>query len=324
MSNYDYDDDELPGKPSIDDVLKVLRTGGASAPDETLIVGLSDLVDEDLALLRPVWAGLDVSYRQMVLEVLVDEIDNRYEVNYDTVALMNLNDADARVRRAAVELLAVTGEVNAIEPLIDIVRNDKDITVQAEALRTFGHFLLLGELGKIPLRVVEDVSRLTLRIWEDRGQPPVLRARALEALANTSHADINRFIREAYRSSEDELRIAAIVAMGRTFDADAWGDTILEELRGSSEDALLESVRSAGELQLAESVPVLSRMFTNAERDLQSIIVWALGEIGNKEAGRVLDALAEFAEEQEDDDLLEEIEEALGNTGLGDDASFQL
>jgi HEAT repeat protein len=323
MDNYNYDD-ELPGKPSIEDVLKVLHTGGASAPDETLIAGLSDLTEEELAQLQPVWAGLDIAYRQMILEVLVDELDNRYEVNYDAVALMSLSDTDARVRRAAIELLATTGEVTSIEPLLNIIRHDSDVTVRAEALRTFGQFMLLGELGKLPSRIVDDVSRLTLEIWDNRNQPSLLRARALEALANTSHKEINSFIHEAYASTEDELRIAAIVAMGRTFDVETWGDIILEELEGSSEDALLESVRSAGELQLTDAVPLLSRMFNDAERDLQSTIVWALGEIGGKEAGRILEALADYAEENEDDELLDEIEDAMGSLTLGDDSSFRL
>jgi hypothetical protein len=55
------------------------------------------------------------------------------------------------------------------------------------------------------------------------------------------------------------------------------------------------------------------------DREIQLVAIWSLGEIGGKESMRVLEFLLGKAEEDEDDDLEEAVEDAIGNASLNRD-----
>lgn len=144
---------------------------------------------------------------------------------------------------------------------------------------------------------------------------------ALELLAAIDAAS-TQLIREAYQSGDAGLKSSALVAMGYTADADEWRDVVLHELEQGREHVLVEAIRASGALELTEAVPVLVRLLDDEAVDAREAIIWSLGEIGGKESMRILTALAEAAEEDEDDDLLEKIEDALANASLVDGSDF--
>jgi HEAT repeat protein len=79
-----------------------------------------------------------------------------------------------------------------------------------------------------------------------------------------------------------------------------------------------EAARAAGELEIEEAVPLLGRLILDDDREILEVVTWSLGEIGGKEAVRILEAMAETAEETDDDVLMEAIEDAIGNASLAD------
>jgi hypothetical protein len=52
------------------------------------------------------------------------------------------------------------------------------------------------------------------------------------------------------------------------------------------------------------------------DRETQEVAIWSLGEIGGREALRILSALADDAQKAEDDELIEAVDEAISSASL--------
>ncbi len=315
----DFEDDLVPERPTFEQALQLLREG-REPDEEVLIYGLSDLSSEQVALLLPVWQQLDVELRRLILQILTDEIQSNYEVSYDELALEALRDADERIRRTSIELLVTSEDRSHLRPLMHLAAHDEAVQVRIDALRGLAAFCREGgyelinqpQLTQIQMladqRIASDVE------MEERGA-------ALELLAAMDQASAQQ-IRDAYHSGDEALRISAIVAMGHTADADEWREAVLYELEHGTAAAVREAIKASGALELTEAVPLLARLLNDEEVDAREAIIWSLGEIGSKESVRILNALAQSAEESEDDDLLEKIEDALANASLVSGSDF--
>jgi HEAT repeat protein len=307
--------------PTLDEVIATLKSGGDAVPDETIIYGLSELTDDQILALRPTWLALDTTYRQILMGVLADEMDSNYELDYQAIGELALDDSDDQVRRSGIELLSESEDLEVMDRLIRIVSHDNSDDVRAEAMRVLGNFILLGELGDIDEDETKQAQKLALSLYKNDEEDTQVRARSLEALANCSYGKINQMIEESYRGHDEILKIAAIVAMGRTAD-NRWEDIILEELEIGLGDIQVEAARASGELQLKDAVPHLAVLLKEGDRDAQQVCIWALGEIGGKEASRVLENASADAEEAEDDEMIELIEDALGNANFAGSGKF--
>src|SRR5688572_6859979 len=107
QSDFEFEDDGIQSsRPSLEDVLEALRSGGDSIPAMEVLYGLSDLSEADVERLQPIYRGLDTTYRRILMQMLVDISENNYEVDYEAVGLMGLGDSDPEVRQYAIEVLA--------------------------------------------------------------------------------------------------------------------------------------------------------------------------------------------------------------------------
>jgi HEAT repeat protein len=77
-----------------------------------------------------------------------------------------------------------------------------------------------------------------------------------------------------------------------------------------------EAARAAGELELISAVPLLVRLAAREDPEIQDVAIWSLGEIGSREALRVLERLAERAYESGNALLIEAIDDAIANASL--------
>jgi len=143
-----------------------------------------------------------------------------------------------------------------------------------------------------------------------------VRRRALESLANSSHDLVATAIAEAYDSEDQRLQISALFAMGRSCD-ERWSEIVLAELDNEDAEFRYEAARAAGELEIEEAIPALSRFVFDDDVDVRDVAIWSLGEIGGKEAVRILNLLANDAKLNRDRDLAEAIEDALAIAELG-------
>ena len=289
--------------PTLDDALAEMTSDSDNLPGPKVLYGLSGLSAADVAKLRPIWAGLDATYRRILMQMLVDASESNFELDYEAIGHENLNSDQPEVRQAAIELLWEVSTLPLMNQLIRMAEHDEHVLVRAEAAKALGRFVLLGEVGDLPESETKRAQTLLLNILGRDSEVVDVRRYALESIANCTRKEVPALIDHAYKSDDEELRTSAMVAMGRSCDS-RWEGNIMRELEDGTGDIQLESVRAAGELQLDEAVPHIIKLLSDVDDnlDLLETIIWSLGEIGGKQATRTLDLLLERAEEEEDED----------------------
>lgn len=319
----DFDRDTKPAeKPALDVTLAALRAEEPGAVAAAIYYGLSDLTDAEIKKLQPAWSALSAEYRRKVMRELAEASETDFELDYAAVGRMGLQDEDAQVRAAAVEALWIDESPELMARLIELAQWDEANEVRAAALVALGRFVLLGEYGELPEDQVTKLHEIIINLWTDEQEDLNVRRRALEAIANSSHEIVPDAIEEAYHSSERLMKISAVFAMGRSCD-ERWNDRILREMSGLDAELRYEAARAAGEIGITEAVPLLGRLAMGNDRETQEVAIWSLGEIGGRDALRILSALADDAKKAEDDDLIEAVDEAISSASLiGEDLDF--
>lgn len=313
MSNFDYE--ELDSKPTLQDAIAELKSDAGSVPGPSVLYGLSGLSNSELQTLQPVWDSLDDTYRRVLMQMMVDAMDENFELNYRPIAEANLQAPQAEVRRAAVEMLWEASSLPLMDRFIQMAQ-DPSPEVREEVAKALGRFVLWGELGDLPEQETKRAQDTLLTLLDNPDEAITVHRYALEGLANCSRRGITQRIQAAYDSGEPQLREGAVIAMGHTCNGQRWGRVVLDVLDDPDVTLRRHAAKAAGELQLDEAVPALLRLLEEDEREGQEIAIWSLGEIGGKEAVRVLESIADMAEEVGDDDLLDIVDDALGNASL--------
>jgi len=327
----DYRDDNFEEEevverehPDIETTLAALESGDEDSFNATILYGLSDLSADDIERLKPVWEGLTVTYRQKLVQQLVETAETNFDLNYHALAVYGLSDEYPSVRETSIELLWEDESLELMGRLIDLAQWDEVIAVRAAAVGELGRFILLGELGDLPEAETIRAQDTVISLLNDEDEDVEVRRRALEAISNCGHEIVDEAIDEAYHSNDERMRASALFAMGRTCDA-RWEPIVLREIDSPDPAMRYEAARASGELEIAEAVPQLARLSRENDREIQNVAIWSLGEIGGTQAMRLLSALAEEAQEAEDEDLIEVIEDAIGSASLvGDEMDFDL
>jgi HEAT repeat protein len=301
--------------------LEALKAGGQSAADATIFYGLSTLDAGDVQRLRPVWEALPASYRRRLMRTLIEVSETNFELDYGVFARYALEDSDPGVREAAIEVLWEDQSLDLMHEFISLAQNDVSREVRAAATSALGRFILAGELEDLPESETVKAQDAVIDILNDSSEDLDVRRRAVESIANCGHEIVEEAIDSAYNSDERRMQISAIFAMGRTCD-ERWGDIVIHELDSDDAEMRYEAARAAGELELQEAIPHLSRLAFGDDVEIKDVAIWSLGEIGGREAMRVLNLLANDARAREDHDLLNSIDEALGNAELGGDLLY--
>ncbi len=317
----DYNLDEQK-HPDLNATLATLRDNDGVV-NSAVYYGLSGLEPTDIERLTPVWEHLTASYRRKVVRELLEASEANFELNYEVLGQYALNDSDAGVREAAVELLWEDESLVLMNRLIDVALYDEAINVRAAAASALGRFILLGELGDLPEAETSKAQDAAVTILENQSEDYDVRRRALEAIANCSHEVVDEAIREAYDNSDHRMQISAIFAMGRTYDSQ-WNEYVLQQLDSEDPEMTYEAARAAGELEIEEAVPGLTRLALDHDREIKEVAIWSLGEIGTRESTRILERLATEAKRLKDDELLEAIEDAIGTASLGGNSLYMM
>ncbi len=274
---------------------------------------LSDLGSQDVAMLERAWADIPLERRRALLQDLGEIGEASYEVNFEQVYRLGLEDEDAEVRVAAINNLWESEDPELMAPFIDLLKNDPDAGVRAAAASALGRFVYLGEIEAIrqsQARRVEDILLKTIQ----GDELPEIRRRALESIAFSSRAEVPGLIEEAHASPELTFQVSAVFAMGRSADP-RWSPQVLAEMESAEPELCFEAVRAVGELELAEAVPELTRILEASDVQLREAAIWSLGQVGGDQAREVLLNLLEDA----DDDDRDFIEDALENLTFHDD-----
>ena len=304
-------------KPTISEVIAALKrdsTRDAAAVSPVIVYGLSELADDDISVVEATWRGLPASYKSQVLRQLNESSEVSFELNFRELAMLSLRDTSEKVRAVATDMLWIDESLDTMRCLIALAADDPSDEVRARALAALGRYILLGEYGEIPARDAQEAQELALRLHNDATETVEVRRRALEALANANHPQVESLIQAAYADGNHLLNVSAVFAMGRTCDA-KWQHILLAELGSDDSELVYEAIQACGHIQVEDSLRKIGELTLSEDREIQMMAIWAIGEIGGRRAIEILSSLSDATD---DETLLESIDEAL------DAASFKL
>ncbi len=303
----------MPTTPEFSLVLERLRDLDQPVAMSNLY-HLSDLAGADLAALERTWAELPTERRQNILADLNEIGEANFEVTFEAVFRLGLDDEDPEVRATAIRALWESEDETLIAPLIDFLHTDPDIHVRAAAASALGRFVYLGEVEELPAPYARRVEEALLGVMGGP-EPLEVQRRALEAVAYAVRTEITPLIRAAYVSPEPLLRISAVFAMGRTAEAQ-WAPMVLAELKSIEPEMRFEAARAAGELELNEAGRELAHLIGDPDTQVKEAAIWSLGQIGGDFAR---DTLARLLKKTTDEDERDFIEEAIENLAFSDE-----
>lgn len=258
---------------------------------------LSDLNPQQLKLLNNTWQNIEVKRQRQIMHRLLEMAENDVCLNFDSIFKYNLKGNDEEVRIAAINGLWENEETSLIEPLTDLMNNDRSQKVQAAAASALGRFIMLVENLKISTDYAARLSQSLLATLADSSKPVDVRRRALEAAAPLSLQQVKQAITESYNNSIPLFKISAIYAMGKNCDL-RWLPILLSELTASDSEIRYEAATACGELGEQEAVPYLIDLISDDDDvDVQMASVQALGKIGGNEAKEYLKKCLEHQSE---------------------------
>ena len=299
---------------SIQRSLTEIADGGAplrSAP----LTNLTGLTDDERAELAAVWPSVPVERRRQVIERLGALAEDNVELDFDAVFFEALHDSDAAVRIGAIRGLWEYGERDLIPELLNLLQDDANPAVRAEAALALGRFVMLGEFEEARPRDVEQITNALRAVAADPAEVVEVRARAVESLGASSQPWARDLIHDAYDSGEQRLTVAAVHAMGRSAD-NYWLPTVLDELRSDDVEMRYEAAAACGMIEDEEAVPHLVELLdADEDAEVREQAINALGEIGGEEAVEALRAQANSGDER----MREAARLALDEAEFGDD-----
>jgi HEAT repeat protein len=277
----------------------------------SLLYGLSDLSGERLHAFCDAWDAFPGALRQQVIGALVELGEASFEVHFDPIFLYCLQDPDEEVRALAVEGLWESDQVALIGSLLSMLRSDPSARVRAAAAAGLGRFVLAGELEELEQPIQARIVTELLTALHLAGESVDVRRRAVEAVSYACTPETSEAITLAYYDDDEEMRLSAVVGMGRSCDA-RWREILLEELESSSPAMRYEAAWACGELMLRQAVPGLSQLLDDPDLEVRNAAIWALGQVGGEQAKCILLAAYEDA----DEDTQEALEDALAEQAL--------
>lgn len=322
--DIEYEAAQLQRKPGTNAIIRALQEADERFPNKTLVDGLSDLSQEAMDAIRPTWQAVAPAVQRAIMRGLIRSAEASIHVDYRRFGIDGLSGDDPRVREHAIELLWEDETLEVMYKLVGMAADDDNRDVRAAALSSLGRYILMGELGDISPEETRLAEETVIRIWQSENSDLEVKRRALEAIANCSHEIVPHAIQQAYDSPSPEMRASAVFAIGRTADK-RWQDIVMAEIDNPEPAIRYEAARAAGELALVEAVPRLAEMTMEDDRELALTAIWSLGEIGGRTAMQILETLIEKAEDEGDDDMIDALEDAIGNAALAselDDLDF--
>ena len=295
----------MPVTPEFANALELLRDASRPFPPKALY-HFSSLSEDSLAALEAVWPEVDPERRRNILEDLDELSEANFEVSFEAVFRMGLEDEAGPARAAAIHGLWETEEPDLIPRFMDFMQHDPTPEVRAAAASALGRFVYLGEIEEIPAPQARRIEEALLAVIHGPDDLEV-RRRALEAIAYAGRPEVEALIGEAYASPDEKLRVSAVFAMGRSAD-EHWAPQVCTELESVSPELRFEAARAAGELELEDAVPALSKMGDDGDRLVREAAIWSLSQVGGEEARRALKRILRHAEPDEKDFILDALD----------------
>ncbi len=274
----------------------------------------SDLSGTELTQLKAVWPHIENQRRKGLLEDLELLMESNYLVSFESVFRIGFSDKDASIRQISIRALWGSEDSSLISEFLYLLENDEAYPVQAQAATSLGHFVYLGEIGRIHDEKLKMIVDKLIEVLE-KNTSPLIGQYALESLGYSSHSKVPSLIEDAYDTNDEDWRTSALVAMGRSAN-EQWYPFVVNNLDHSNIKVRLAATQAAGKLAIPEALPILFELLSDENDEVQMAAVWALSEIGGDDARETLENLLDNTENEE---TLEIIEDALDNLSFNED-----
>jgi len=300
---------------SFQTVLDSLTAAGKEFPRKYL-GHFSDIQPLELQTVMDVWERVNLSRKLSLLEGLDALAEKDTLVSFDDFASAILIDPEASIRTRALRLLVECEDEKLIPTYLNLLKNDPDAGVRAEAANVLSLFIELGELEEIAEDAYSEIKPALVESAKSEKEARV-RRQALEALGWSSDKEVIALVESAFDDEVDtEWKASALVAMGRSVN-DIWEDRVLRSLLDENNKIRKAAVQSAGMLALKSArIPLLSMLAEEEDDEVMMAVIWSLSQIGGEDVATYLEAVVA---ETEDDDLIAYLEEALDNLAFTED-----
>jgi HEAT repeat protein len=276
----------------------------------------SDLGPTELTTLLDVWPQVKLSRKLTLLEDLDALAETDTLVSFDDLARTLLTDPEPEVRTRAIRLLDEYEDPKVVPSYLDMLKNDPDLNVRAEAANALHLFVDLGELEEIPEQIYHEVEDALLASAASEDETRVRRT-ALESLGYSSRPEVTTLIDSAFHRTDPAWQASSLVAMGRSAD-ERWDEEVIHSLVHVNDRIRKAAVQAAGELSLQSARPILLKMLGEEEDEaVLSAVIWSLSQIGGEDVRTYLEHLLDVVEE--DDEQIAFLEEALDNLAFTED-----
>ncbi|MCA9917223.1 MAG: HEAT repeat domain-containing protein [Anaerolineales bacterium] len=276
---------------------------------------LSDMAEADAAAFWAGWTAVSDDRRQAIVRHLADIVEDNFIVDFAPIFVSSLQDAHPEVRVAALDGLWDSTDLKLIAPLTKMMQEDADVQVQAAAAGSLGHYVLLAEWGQLPERILPNLVKAMLAVYETVETAVPVRRVLLEGLGAADDPRVPDLIVEAYESGDPAMQMSAIFAMGNSADR-RWSATVLGEMESPYEEMRAEAARAAGVIGNSDFVPQLAALAYDEDLAVQTAAITALGQIGGDEVQRILAEMLDDPEIEADDELLEVVEAAIEEAAM--------
>jgi len=279
---------------------------------------LSGLSKGQMVLFAQRWPTIEVERRRHIIQAMSELAEASFQVDFRPIFRFCLDDDDLEIRAMAIDGLWEDDDQALIAPLVHLMEDDLSPLVRSRAAVALGKYVLLAEMNELAPGQSRFLRKALLQVIRNPAEDVEVRRRAVESIAYFGDEEVREIIEDAYYSSEDQMQISAVFAMGRSMDP-YWSGTVLLELQNPNAEMRFEAVRANGELGNPRAVPILIKFLEDPDREIQEVSIWALGQIGGTDARRALEAIAASEDEELSaaaEDALAELEFAEGELDL--------
>jgi HEAT repeat protein len=287
------------------DFVRALQSVADQGPlPQAELDALSMLEGNDLSRFAEVFGALPADARARLVYGLHGAAEQRLRLDYGAINRQALDDADARVRLAAVKAAMEDRSAALLDRLLELVKTDPSVDVRTAAAEDLARFTLLAELDDLDAPSTAQLRTRLQEVIADETQAPRVRCAALAALGYFSDMLVAEELAAGF--SDPTLRLGAVRGMGRSADP-RWTDRLMPVLGSDDPDLREEAARALGEIEDERAIGPLVEIVDDPVREVRLAVIEALGHIGGDEAREALLYLAEAPE----DDIREAAEAAL-------------
>ena len=168
-----------PKKPSVTFKEAILALLDSNRPFSPRYLHLfSDISISDLEELKKIWLQVTLDRRVALLDDLEELAESDTVLSFDEVARLALSDPDGRVRTSAIRLMWESDDVTLVPVFTNIMFEDKEEIVRAQAASAMALFVYIGELEAIPSFSHHKIENDLLKVLNG-ADAPLVRRRAL-------------------------------------------------------------------------------------------------------------------------------------------------